>query len=113
MLKDSDIKTVSTSVNSHQANAPLEQINQVILNMCVAKDIDDRVFYYIYPRGETIEYIALEIRASYHCDIMAMPGQVVFFKDMIFNLASAVDLQVATDAKQCQVEIDNVRENSS
>ena len=43
---------------------------------------------------------------------MATPGQYIFFRDMLFNLASVVDWQVVTDAKQRQVDIDNVRENA-
>ena len=44
---------------------------------------------------------------------MATPGQVVFGRDMLFNLASVVYWQVVTTATQRQVEIDNVRENDS
>ena len=43
---------------------------------------------------------------------MNTPGQAVFFRDILFNLASVVGWQVVTDAKQCQVDIDNVRENA-
>ena len=43
---------------------------------------------------------------------MATPGQAVFGRDMLFNLASVVDWRVVTAAKQRQVDIDNVRENS-
>ena len=40
------------------------------------------------------------------------PGQDVFGKDMIFNLASVVDWRVVTVAKQRQIDIDNFRENA-
>ena len=44
---------------------------------------------------------------------MSTPGQAVFGRDMIFNLASVVDRKVVT-AKNCQqVDIDNVQENAS
>ena len=43
---------------------------------------------------------------------MATPGQAVFGRDMLYNLASVVDWRVVTYAKQRQVDIDNVRENS-
>ena len=42
---------------------------------------------------------------------MVTPGQAVFDRDMLFNLASVVDWRVVTAAKQRQVDIDNVREN--
>ena len=40
LLKDFDIKPVLTSIKSTQANAPVEQVHQVILNMLITKDID-------------------------------------------------------------------------
>ena len=109
LLKDFDIKSVLTSVNKPQANAPVEQVHQVILNMLFTKDLYNKVFNYIYPWGETIAYIAWSIRAFYHCTIMATPVQAVFVRDMIFNLASVVDWQFATTAKQRQVDTDYIR----
>ena len=43
---------------------------------------------------------------------MATPGQAVFVRDMLFNLASVVDWRVVTSVKQRQLDIDNVREIS-
>ena len=43
---------------------------------------------------------------------MATSGQYVFGRDMLFNLASAIDWRVATTVNQHQVDIDNVRENT-
>ena len=43
---------------------------------------------------------------------MATPGQYLFGRDMVFNLASVVDWRSATAAKQHQFDIDNVRENA-
>ena len=44
---------------------------------------------------------------------MATPGQVVFGRDVLFNLLSVVDWWVVTAAKKRQVDIDNVRENAN
>ena len=49
LIKDFDIEPVLTSVKNPQANAPVERVNQLILNMLVTKDIDKKVFDYIYP----------------------------------------------------------------
>ena len=43
---------------------------------------------------------------------MATPGKSEFFRYILFNLASVVDWSVENPAKQCQIDIDNVRENS-
>ena len=113
LLKDFDIKPVLTSVNNPQANAPLEQVHQVILNMLVTKDLYNKVFDYIDPWSETLASIAWAIRSSYHRTMMDTLGQTVFVRDVLFKLASVGDWRVATSVKQHQVDIDNIRENST
>ena len=63
------------------------------------------------PWSETLSSIAWAIISSWHCTITATPGQAFFGIDMLFNLVSAVDWRVVTAVKQCQADIDNVREN--
>ena len=91
MLKEFDIKALLTSVKNHQANALVERVHQVILNIIVTKDLYDKVFDHIDTWGETLAYIEWSIRDSYHHTIMATPGQAIFGRDMLFNLASVVD----------------------
>ena len=112
LLKDFEIKPISTSVNNTQTNALTERVHQVILNMLVSKDLDNQVFDHIYPWGENLAYTAWEIRASYHLNIMATPGQAVFGRYVLFKLTSVTDWRVVTAAKKQQVDIDNVRENA-
>ena len=84
----------------------------MILNTLFTNDIDNKVFEYIYPLGGNLAYIAWAIRAPEHRTIMSTPGQAVFVRDMFFNLVSFVDWLVVTATKLCQVDIDNVTENS-
>ena len=49
LLKEFDMKTVLTSVKNPQGNAPVERLHQVILNMNVINDLDNKVFNYIDP----------------------------------------------------------------
>ena len=112
MLKYFGIKPVLTSVKNPQSHAPVEQLHQVILNMPVTKDIDNKVFDYKYPRGETLASIEWYIIVSYHRTIMATPVQAVSGRDMLFNLASVVDWKFVNAAKERQVDIDDVRENA-
>ena len=51
LLKDFEIKAILTTIKTSQANAPVEQVYQVILNMLVTKDIVKKVFDYIYIDG--------------------------------------------------------------
>ena len=82
LLKDFDIKSVLNLVKNPQANAPLDRVNQVILNMLVTKDLDNKVFDYIDTWGETLASILWAIRDSYHRTIMETPGQAVFGRYM-------------------------------
>ena len=106
------IKPDLTLVKKPQANAPVEQVHQVIFNMLVTQDLDNKVFNYINPWGETLVSISWVIIDSYSCTIIATPGQSVFGMDMLFNVASVIDWQVVTTVKQRQVDIYNVRENA-
>ena len=59
--------------------------------MLVTKDLDNKVFDYIDPWDETLASIAGAIRVSYHLTILATPGQAVFGRYIIFNLASVLN----------------------
>ena len=78
------------TIKKPQANAPVEQVNQLILNILVTKDLSNKVFDYIYPLCETLAYIAYAIGAYYHRTIQATPDQSVFGIDMILNLMSVI-----------------------
>ena len=98
----------------HQkTNYLVERVHQVILNMIVTKDLANKVFKYIYPWGETLEYISLTMRACYHKTIQATPVQAIFGRYMVFNLASVVYWKVITSGEHQQVDIDNLQENAS
>ena len=112
LLKDFVIKPVLMVIKNLQANSPVEQVHQVILNILATKDIVNKVFNFINLCGETLSYIAWKIRASYHLNIQTTPGKDIFGRDMIFNLASTVVWRFITAEKQRQVDIDNVRENA-
>ena len=71
----------------------LELVNQVIYNILVNKDLDEKLFDYINPWGETLSSILWDIRESYQRNLKFTPGQTFFFKDMIFNLTPIVDLE--------------------
>ena len=96
LLKYFGIEHILMTIKTSQANAPLDWIHQVILNTIVTKYIENKIVNYRYPLGESLAYIAWVIRDSYHNTIQSTPGQYVFGRDIIFNLASAVDWLVIT-----------------
>ena len=110
-LKGFDIKPILTTIKNTQANGPVERVHQVIFNILVTKNIDNKFFEYIDPWDETLASIPWAIRVSYQSNVMVTPGQAVFARDIIFSLASVVEWRVITASKQRQVDIDSVREN--
>ena len=82
LLKDFNINPVLTLFKNPQANAPAERLHQVIINMLVTKDLDNKLIDYIDPWGETLASIAWEVIDSYHRTIMATPSQDVFGRDI-------------------------------
>ena len=81
--------------------------------MLVTKDLDNKLFGYIYTWGETLAYMACAIRASYHRTFGSKPVQDVFGWDILFNLASFLYWWVINTKKQRQLDIDNVQGNAS
>ena len=74
------------TIKNAQANAIVERVHQVLLNILVIKYLANKVFGCIDTWGETLTYIAWVIMASYHRTVQATPGQYLFGRDMIFNL---------------------------
>ena len=61
LIKNSDIKPVLTLINNPQANTPFERVHQVLLNLLVTMNLDDKVFDYIYPWVEVLSSIVWAI----------------------------------------------------
>jgi hypothetical protein len=99
-------------VENPEANAPVEQVHQVIQNMIHTKDLSNCVFDYISPWDEILSSIAWAIHASYHSTLGATPAHLVFGRDMIFNIKTiVVDWKTITTCKQKEILKDNQREN--
>jgi len=89
----------------------VERVHQVLSNMFRTKDLSKRVFDYVNPWDEILSSVAWAIRASYHSTLQATPAQLVFQRDMVFNIADIVDWRSITINKQKQVDKYNLREN--
>ena len=112
LLKDFDIKPRPTTVENPQGNSPVERIHQVIHDMIKTKELDKLVFDYIDPWGEILSSVAWAIRASYHATLQATPAQLVFGRDMLFNIKKVINWQLITENKRKQIARDNIRENT-
>jgi transposase InsO family protein len=91
LLKDFSIKPTATTIKNPQSNAVVERIHQVIESMIKTQQLEDQVLDYVDPFGEFLASIAWAIRSSYHRTLEATPAQLVFGRDMIFNIKTVVN----------------------
>ena len=71
-------KPVLITIKTHKLTIWLDRVHQVILNILVTKDTDNKVFDHVYPWVKNLASIEWSIKASYHRTIMDTPGQTVF-----------------------------------
>ena len=107
LLKDFDIKPRPTTVENPQGNSPVERIHQVIHDMIKTKELDKLIFDYIDPLGKVLSSVAWAIRASYHSTLQAMLAQIVFGRDMLFNMKKVINWQLITKNKRKQIACSN------
>lgn len=111
LLKDFAIKAKPTTIKNPQSNGAVERIHQVLTNMLNTKNLTEQVFDIIDPWGEILSSIAWAIRASNHSTLEATPAQLVFGRDMIFNLKSLINWKALSIKKQKITDLANAREN--
>ena len=80
--------------------------------MFVTKDLCKILFDYIDPWGDILSSVAWEMWASHHSTFNNTQAQLVFGRDMIFNLLKFLDWRKITMRKQAQVHQDNQQENA-
>ena len=95
-----------------QANSPVERIHKVVMNIFTTKNLKGEIFDYVDPWGEILSSIAWAIRASHHSTLGATPAQLVFGRDMIFNMKALINWKAISLKKQMSTDKSNLRENS-
>jgi len=111
-IKGFGIKYKPTTVKNPQANGIIERVHGVINDMLRTHDLDNHDFDPVDPWGDILAEIAWAIRTLYHRTFDATPGQLVFGRDMIFDMLFTPDWDKIRERKRAQVLKDNKRENS-
>ena len=93
-------KTRLRDIKNPQDNVMVKRVQQVMYNMIIVTDIDNNFFNYIDTWSENKSSIACEIKASYHFTVVSTPGQYVYGRNIIFNLAPFVYFWDITDRKK-------------
>ena len=79
--------------------------------MLVTKNIKEQTLDYIDPFGPILSSVAWAIRASYNSSTENTPCQLVFGRDMMFNIKTMVNWKQLSIKKQKAVDKANQREN--
>ena len=112
-LKAISLKRKATTVKNPQANGIIERVHGVINDMLRTHDLDNHEFDPTDPWGDMLAKIAWAIRSLYHTTLHATPGQLVFSRDMLFDMMCYTpNWESIRESKRAQVLKDNERENS-
>ena len=72
--------------------------------MLLTKNLQEDVLDYLDPFGPTLSSVAWAIRSSYNNTTDATPAQLVFGRDMMFNLTTLVNWKQLSLRKQQLVD---------
>ena len=86
LINDYGIKRKPISVRNPQANAIVERIHQVIANMIRTFDLENNYLVEDDPWKGILSATAFAVRSAYHTTLKKTLGQLVFGRDMIFNI---------------------------
>jgi transposase InsO family protein len=111
ILEEYRIKAKPITVRNPQANAIIERVHGVIGDMIRTHDMSTINETEANPFEGFISAICWAIRSTYHTTLKATPGQLVFGRDMIFNISHEADWQLIHERKRARIEDNNAREN--
>ena len=106
------IKCKPITVRNPQANAIVEQIHQVIGNIIRTFDLENNYIDEKDPFKGVLAATAFAVRSTYHTTLKKMPGQLVFGRDMIFNIQHVANWEFIRHNKQKHIDKNNKAENA-
>ena len=106
------IKRKPITVRNPQANAIVERVHQVLGNMVRTFDLENNYLDEDNPFKGILSAAAFAIRSTYHTTLQKSPGQLVFGRDMIFNVQHQANWEYIKQRKQKLINLNNQKENS-
>ncbi len=113
MLNDYGVKKKPITTRNPQANAIVERVHQTIGNIIRTFELHDNYLDEDDPWKGILAATAFAIRATYHTTLQKSPGQLVFGRDMIFNVQHTANWEYIRARKQCLIQKNNQNENKS
>jgi transposase InsO family protein len=113
LIKDVyQLKAKPTTVKNPQANSVLERIHQVLANMLRTFELEERDINEEDPWTGILNAVGWAVRSTYHTTLRATPGQLVFGRDMVFNIAHEANWKDIQDRKEKLIKYNNQKENA-
>ena len=106
MLDSYEVKGVPTSVKNPQANL-VERVNQTLGNMIRLKDIENQRLDPNDPFADILCSCAWATYSTVHTTLKASPAQLVFGRDMIFDLSFKVKWRHIMDNRKKRLLTNN------
>ena len=113
MLDDYGIHKKPITTRNPQANAIVERVHQVIGNIVRTFELQDNYLDEDDPWKGILSATAFAIRATYHTTLQKSPGQLIFGRDMIFNVEHTANWEYIRARKQRLIKKNNTNENKS
>jgi hypothetical protein len=104
------IKHKPTSGKNPQANAILERIHAVVMNMLHTAEIDIADSVKTSDINVFLSDAAWAIRSTYHMVLKASPGAAIFGRDMLFDITFIADWKKIGEHRQLQTARNTARE---
>ncbi len=112
MLESYDVKTVPTTVKNPQANY-VERVHQTLGNMIRTYELDtEHEFDYDDPWSGILANCAWAIRSTAHTVMDATPAQLIFGRDMLFDLSFKSKWRDIRKKRIDAIKNNTARENS-
>ena len=112
MCENFGIKTHPTSSYNPQANSVFTHIHQVLGKMLRTQQIEDNISSQ-QPWENFLAAAAWAIRSTHHTTLAATPGQLVFGRDMLLNIAFKANWESICNKRQLSINTSNTKENKS
>lgn len=112
IAEDYGIKGKPITVRNPQANAIVERIHQVIANIIRTFELENNYLDEEDPWKGILSATAFAIRSTLHTTLKKTPGQLVFGRDMIFNVQHTANWEFIKQRKQRLIDKNNKQENA-
>jgi hypothetical protein len=109
---DYGIKGKPITVSNPQANAIVEWVHQVIGNMVRTFELENNYLDEDNPWKGILSATAFAVRSTFHTTLQNTPGQLVFGRDMIFNIQHTANWEYIKQQKQQIINKNNAQENA-